>query len=393
MSIIPAKRVQHTEEYYFSKKLREIEELNKSGKQVINLGIGSPDLPPHPSVIDTLNHFASLPHTHAYQSYRGVPALRNAMSAWYKKYYHVHLDPQTEILPLIGSKEGIMHICMTYLEEGDEALVPNPGYPAYTSAVKLSGAAPIYYELHANNNWLPDLANLERRDLSRVKLMWINYPHMPTGAQATSTFFQDVIAFAKKNNILICHDNPYSFILTQEPISLMATPGAKEVALELNSLSKASNMAGWRVGMLVGQADRINEIMRFKSNMDSGMFLPLQMAAARALELDQDWYDGINGIYQARREKVHQLLDELQCTYDPNQVGMFVWALIPQRYENGYMLSDETLYNAAVFVTPGGIFGSAGERYIRVSLCTQEEVLQRAIDRVKRAIKRSNQSH
>jgi len=216
---------------------------------------------------------------------------------------------------------------------------------------------------------------------------------MPTGAQATSTFFQDVIAFAKKNNILICHDNPYSFILTQEPISLMATPGAKEVALELNSLSKASNMAGWRVGMLVGQADRINEIMRFKSNMDSGMFLPLQMAAARALELDQDWYDGINGIYQARREKVHQLLDELQCTYDPNQVGMFVWALIPQRYENGYMLSDETLYNAAVFVTPGGIFGSAGERYIRVSLCTQEEVLQRAIDRVKRAIKRSNQSH
>lgn len=383
MRIEVAKRLQHTEEYYFSKKLREIDELNKQGFNVINLGIGSPDLPPHPSVIETLNHYASLPNTHAYQNYKGIPALRNAIAAWYKKFYDADINPETEVLPLIGSKEGIMHICMTYLQEGDEALIPNPGYPTYSSAVRLTGAKGIYYTLKEDNKWLPDLEELGKRDLSNVKIMWINYPHMPTGAQASETFFQELISFAKTHNILICHDNPYSFILTDHPNSLMSVEGAKDVAIELNSFSKSSNMAGWRIGMLIGNQDRINEILRFKSNMDSGMFLPLQMAAVKALALDKDWYDGLNSIYTARRVKVYALLDLLKCTYDIHQVGMFVWAKIPQQYADGYQLSDNLLRKSAVFITPGGIFGSAGNSYIRVSLCTTEEKLQEAIDRIK----------
>lgn len=383
MRIEVAKRLQHTEEYYFSKKLREIDELNKQGFNVINLGIGSPDLPPHPSVIETLNHYASLPNTHAYQNYKGIPALRNAIAAWYKKFYDADINPETEVLPLIGSKEGIMHICMTYLQEGDEALIPNPGYPTYSSAVRLTGAKGIYYTLKEDNKWLPDLEELEKQDLSNVKIMWINYPHMPTGAQASRTFFQELISFAKTHNILICHDNPYSFILTDHPNSLMSIEGAKDVAIELNSFSKSSNMAGWRIGMLIGNQNRINEVLRFKSNMDSGMFLPLQMAAVKALALEKDWYDGLNSIYTARRVKVYALLDLLQCTYDIHQVGMFIWAKIPQRYEDGYQLSDNLLSKSAVFITPGGIFGSAGNSYIRVCLCTTEEKLQEAIDRIK----------
>jgi LL-diaminopimelate aminotransferase len=383
MRIEVAKRLQHTEEYYFSKKLREIDELNKQGFNVINLGIGSPDLPPHPSVIETLNHYASLPNTHAYQNYKGIPALRNAIAAWYKKFYDADINPETEVLPLIGSKEGIMHICMTYLQEGDEALIPNPGYPTYSSAVRLTGAKGIYYTLKEANKWLPDLEELGKQDLSNVKIMWINYPHMPTGTQASETFFQELISFAKTYNILICHDNPYSFILTDHPNSLMSVEGAKDVAIELNSFSKSSNMAGWRIGMLIGNQDRISEVLRFKSNMDSGMFLPLQMAAVKALALDKDWYDGLNSIYTARRVKVYALLDLLKCSYDVRQVGMFVWAKIPQQYEDGYQLSDNLLRKSAVFITPGGIFGSAGNSYIRVSLCTTEEKLQEAIDRIK----------
>lgn len=382
MFIEVAKRLQHTEEYYFSKKLREIDALNKSGAKVINLGIGSPDLPPHPTVIETLNKYASLPNAHAYQSYKGMPALRSAIASWYNRYYAVHLNPDTEILPLIGSKEGIMHICMTYLQEGDEALIPNPGYPTYSSAVRLAGASGVQYELEERNGWLPDLDALGKRDLSKVKLMWINYPHMPTGAKANRDFFERLIAFAKAHRILLCHDNPYSFILTEQPSSLMSIEGAKEVSLELNSLSKSSNMAGWRIGMLVGHQDRINEIMRFKSNMDSGMFLPLQMAAATALALDTDWYRDLNEIYRSRREKVYQLLRTLNCEFNATQVGLFVWAKIPREYQDGYALSDEILKQAAVFITPGGIFGSAGNAYIRVSLCTTEEVLQEAIDRI-----------
>lgn len=383
MDIQVAKRLQHTEEYYFSRKLREIDEMNKAGAQVINLGIGSPDLPPHPSVIAALHEYAQQPGTHAYQGYKGIPALRKAMAAWYSRYYGVTLDADTEVLPLIGSKEGIMHICMTYLQEGDEALVPNPGYPTYRSAVQLSGATVVDYDLFAENGWLPDLEALGRKDLSRVKLMWVNYPHMPTGAAASADFARQLVAFARRHNILICHDNPYSFILNERPESLLQTPGAREVVLELNSLSKSSNMAGWRVGMLVGNASRINEVLRFKSNMDSGMFQPVQMAAVQALNLDQEWYDELNRIYKARRSKVLELLQLLGCTFDKEQVGMFVWAKVPSTAKDGYALTDEILQKAHVFITPGGIFGSNGNGYIRVSLCKDEKVFEEAIGRIR----------
>ncbi len=381
-----AKRLQHTEEYYFSRKLREIDEMNKAGANVINLGIGSPDLPPHPSVTAALTEHAARPDTHAYQGYKGIPALRQAIADWYKRFYHVPLHPDTEVLPLIGSKEGIMHICMTFLQEGDEALIPDPGYPTYRSAVQLSGATPVTYSLEAGNNWQPNLAALEQRDLSKVKLMWVNYPHMPTGAQAKAGTFEALVAFAKKHNILLCHDNPYSFILNDHPASLMATPGVMEVALELNSLSKSGNMAGWRVGMLVGKAAFLDEVLRFKSNMDSGMFQPVQMAAVAALNLGPEWYAELNTIYSGRRRKVFELLNLLGCSYDPAQVGMFVWAKIPEGYADGFAVSDEVLQKAHVFITPGSIFGTNGNGYIRVSLCRDEKVFAEAIARVKQSI-------
>jgi len=387
MNIQVAKRLQHTEEYYFSKKLREIDEMNKAGANVINLGIGSPDLPPHPSVIAALNEHAQKPNTHAYQGYKGIPALRAAMANWYNRFYGVTLDADTEVLPLIGSKEGIMHICMTYLQEGDEALVPNPGYPTYRSAVQLSGATVVDYELEEKNGWLPDLAALSKKDLSRVKLMWVNYPHMPTGAVTNAAFAKELVAFAKQHNILICHDNPYSFILNDKPESLLQVPGAKEVVLELNSLSKSANMAGWRIGMLVGKAAFISEVLRFKSNMDSGMFQPVQMAAVKALELGQDWYNELNTIYRSRRKKVFELLELLGCTFDTKQVGMFVWAKVPATVKDGYTLTDEILQKAHVFITPGGIFGSSGNGYIRVSLCKDEAVFTEAINRIKEKVK------
>lgn len=377
-----AKRLNGIGEYYFSQKLREIDQLNKAGKNIINLGIGSPDLPPHPSVIEALQLKAQLPDSHAYQSYKGLPVLRNAISNWYGNWYNVVLNPDTEVLPLLGSKEGIMHICMTYLGEGDEALVPNPGYPTYTSAVKLSGANPVYYELKESKDWAPDFAELEKKDLSKVKIMWVNYPHMPTGQQATNQLFEEIIAFGKRNQILICHDNPYSFILNDQPLSILQVPGAMETALELNSLSKSQNMAGWRVGMLCGAAERINEVLTFKSNMDSGMFLPVQYAAATALGLGKEWYDEINGIYAERRKKVFELLDHLSCSYSKDQAGMFVWASIPEEMKDGYELSDQVLYNKGVFITPGGIFGSAGNRFVRVSLCGSVEKFDQAILRI-----------
>ncbi|MGV6943591.1 pyridoxal phosphate-dependent aminotransferase [Sphingobacterium kyonggiense] len=388
MEIDVAKRLQHTEEYYFSKKLREIDEMNKNGAQVINLGIGSPDLPPHPEVIKTLQEQAALPNTHGYQNYKGIPVLRQAMADWYDRYYGVKLNPNTEILPLIGSKEGIVHICMTYLQEGDEALVPNPGYPAYASAVRISGATIKTYDLSPDLNWLPDLEALEAQDLSNVKLMWINYPNMPTGALANQHFFERIIAFGKKHQILICHDNPYSFILNDSPQSIMAVPGAMDVAIELNSLSKSSNMAGWRIGMLVANEKRIAEILRFKSNMDSGTFFPIQMAAAKALNLDKSWYTQLNEEYKNRRVKVFELMDLLNCQYDVNQVGLFVWAKVPNTYADCYELADDILYKANVFITPGGIFGTAGERYIRISLCAQTAVYEMAINRIKKAIQK-----
>jgi aspartate/methionine/tyrosine aminotransferase len=357
--------------------------MNKAGAGVINLGIGSPDLMPAAKVIDTLQQDAAKPGVHGYQGYKGAAALRDAMAAWYQRWYGVNLEPATEILPLIGSKEGIMHICMTYLNEGDEALIPNPGYPTYTSAVTLAGGKCREYKLTEAHSWQPDFEELERTDLSKVKLMWVNYPHMPTGQLPTKELFEQLVAFGKKHNILICHDNPYSFILNEEPMSLLSVDGAKDVVVELNSLSKSHNMAGWRVGMLCGAKERIDEVLRFKSNMDSGMFLPLQLAAVKALSLDEGWHKHLNEQYSQRREKVFQLLDLLDCEYSTTQVGLFVWAKIPADYNSGYELSDKVLHDAKVFITPGGIFGSEGEPYIRVSLCSTIGNLSAAIDRIK----------
>src|SRR5690606_422918 len=373
-----ADRMNNVEEYYFSRKLRQIDEMNKAGKNVINLGIGSPDLPPHPDVIKTLADEASKPNNHGYQNYKGHPVLRKAIADWYKKWYQVTLDADTEILPLIGSKEGIMHICMTYINEGDDVYVPNPGYPTYRSAAKLAGGKIIEYTLDETNNWLPDFEKLEKliskaKTNQSTRLFFVNYPHMPTGQLPTQSFFEALVAFAKANRLLIVHDNPYSFILNNRPTSLLSVEGAKEVAVELNSLSKSQNMAGWRVGMLCGAKERIEEVLRFKSNMDSGMFLPVQLAAAKALMLDGDWYNSINTTYKNRREKVFELLQLLNCSFSSDQAGMFVWAKIPETYKDGYALSDEVLYTSNVFITPGGIFGSAGKEYVRVSLCCTEQ--------------------
>jgi LL-diaminopimelate aminotransferase len=381
-----ANRLNGIGEYYFSRKLTEIGELNKTGETIINLGIGSPDMPPHPSVVETLAIEAAKPNVHAYQSYKGAELLRNAFAAWYKKWYGVDLNPATEILPLIGSKEGIMHICMTYLNEGDEALIPNPGYPTYRSAVQLAGGKCVEYELKEENGWLIDFDEMEKKDLSKVKLMWVNYPQMPTGQVPSKKLFDEIVTFGRKHHILICHDNPYSFILNDDPMSLLSIEGAKEVVVELNSLSKSHNMAGWRVGVLCGAKERVEEVLRFKSNMDSGMFLPLQLAAAKALALDKDWYDEVNKIYESRRQKATELLDLLGCTYSNKQAGMFLWAKVPATYKDSYELSDEILYKSRVFITPGGIFGSAGEKFIRVSLCSPEEKFQTSIERIKKSL-------
>jgi LL-diaminopimelate aminotransferase len=383
MEITTSKRLKGIGEYYFSQKLREIEALNKAGKDIINLGIGSPDLAPHPDVIKTLQEEAAKPNVHAYQSYKGSPVLRKAMSDWYKKWYHVELDAATEILPLIGSKEGILHVCMTYLNKGDEVLVPNPGYPTYTSAVKLAGGKCVDYKLLLKNNYEPDYGKLEKKGLKKVKLMFVNYPQMPTGQLPTKALFEKLVRFAKKHGIIIIHDNPYSFILNDNPMSLLSVKGAKGCVIELNSLSKSHNMAGWRVGILCGSKERIEEVLRFKSNMDSGMFLPVQLAAARALSLGKEWHDMVNEVYRKRREKVFELLELLDCKFSRLQAGMFVWAAIPGKYKNGFELSDEVLYKANVFITPGGIFGTAGDEYIRVSLCSTEEKFEEAIGRIK----------
>ena len=381
-SIRTASRLDGIEEYYFSQKLREIATMRADGKAVINLGIGSPDLPPAPATVDELTEQSRKPDQHAYQSYAGTPELRKAFAKWYQDWFGVTLHPDKEILPMIGSKEGIMHIAMTYLEAGDEALVPDPGYPTYRAATTLTGASVRSYALSEDRRWLPDLDALAASDLSRVKLMWVNYPHMPTGAQADRGFFTDLVAFAKAHHILLINDNPYAFILNERPLSLLSIDGAKEVALELNSLSKSHNMAGWRVGMLAGQANFLQDVLRFKSNMDSGMFKPLQLAAARALESPASWYSDLNAIYRGRREKAMALLDLLNCTYDTTQAGMFVWAKIPAVYSSAYELSDQILYNNHVFLTPGGIFGEQGNQYVRVSLCSDEATFETAIARI-----------
>ena len=387
MTITPASRMNLVQEYYFSTKLKQIAEMRNSGIDVLNLGIGSPDLPPSAQTIEALASTAQSPKNHAYQSYVGILALREAMASFYQNAYDVELNPANEILPLIGSKEGIMHISMAYIEAGDEVLVPNPGYPTYRAASLLTGATVVDYDLSEENNWLPDLKELAKKDLSKVKLMWVNYPHMPTGAKATGGFFEELRDFALTHNILIVNDNPYSFILNDNPQSILSVEGVKEIAMELNSLSKSHNMAGWRVGMLVGKAEFINPVLRFKSNMDSGMFLPLQMAAVMALKNDKSWFEELNKTYKIRQQKVFEIMQLLNCQYDTRQSGMFVWAKIPAKYKTGYELSDEILEKAAVFITPGGIFGTAGDGYIRTSLCAEVSVFEESILRIRKALR------
>jgi LL-diaminopimelate aminotransferase len=381
--IKPADRISTVQEYYFSVKLKQIDRLRQEGKDVINLGIGSPDQAPAPQVIETLGETSKNPANHGYQSYIGIPALRKGFASWYQRSYGVALNSENEIIPMMGSKEAIMHISMAFLNAGDEVLLPNPGYLTYTAVTNLVSAVGRYYDLKADNGWQPDFKALEAQDLSKVKLMWVNYPNMPTGAAANPEVMKQLIAFGRKHHILICNDNPYSFVLNPNPSSLLSVEGAKEIAIELNSLSKSHNMAGWRIGMVASNAEFIQYILRVKSNMDSGMFRPMQEAAAKALELDTDWYKEVNDVYARRRTLVYELMDTLQCRYDRNQVGLFVWAKIPDKYRNGQDLSDLVLDKAHVFITPGFIFGSNGEQYIRISLCASEALIEESIKRIK----------
>ena len=366
-------------EYYFSRKLREIDSLRASGKQIISLGIGSPDMPPHPSVMERLAVESAKQNTHGYQSYKGSVELREAFAAWYGRKYGVKLDAGNEIMPLIGSKEGIMHISMTYLNAGDKVLVPNPGYPTYTSAVTLAGGVPTPYNLTAESGWLPDFGSI---DTSGVKMMIINYPHMPTGATATLESLKQIVDFCRANSILLLNDNPYGFIRNNQPVSLLQVEGAKDIAMELNSLSKSHNMAGWRIGMLAAAKERIDEILRFKSNMDSGMFLPLQLAAATALSLGDEWYEAQNSEYYRREQIGKAIFDALGIEYAQNQAGLFLWGRLPEG-ENCYDFCDKLLYEKGVFLTPGGIFGSEGEKYMRLSLCAPQSVLESVLNIVK----------
>lgn len=378
-------RLEGVGEYYFSRKLREIDQMRAAGRRIISLGIGSPDRPPHSSVVDRLHEVASRPDTHAYQSYKGAAVLRRAFSAWYADRYGVQLDPESEILPLIGSKEGLMHICMTYLRKGDRVLIPNPGYPTYRSAVTLSGGEPKEYRLNAEGDWFPNFDEIESEGLEGVKMMILNYPQMPTGAVPTREMFARVVEFAHRHSILLVHDNPYSFVRNAEPLSLLSVEGAKECAIELNSLSKSHNMAGWRIGMIGGRKEWIDQIMRFKSNMDSGQFLPMQEAAATALALGDEWYAELNEEYYAREEYGYRLLDALGCSYRKGQAGLFIWAELPAEFEGDcYAFSDRVLERCGVFVTPGGIFGSEGDRYIRISLCAKREQLAEAIEAIEK---------
>ena len=378
--IQPAKRLGTVQEYYFSKKLREVRGLIADGKPIINMGIGSPDLQPSVKVIEAIQGSLNDSNAHKYQSYQGLPELRAAISTFYKNKFAVDSNPENEILPLMGSKEGIMHISMAFLNEGDKALIPNPGYPTYTSVTKLVGAEPLFYNLCDQNNWQPNLEELENQDLTDVKIMWINYPHMPTGTDATIETFKKLVTFGKKHNILIINDNPYSFILNDNPISILQAEGAKEIALELNSLSKTFNMAGWRVGMLLGNSTYINEVLKVKSNMDSGMFYGIQKGAIEALELSDNWFLEQNKIYKERRELIWQLADKLNTTYNKKTTGLFVWAKIPED-KKSEEVTDSILYNKDVFITPGTVFGSQGEGYIRFSLCVSSEIIKEAISR------------
>jgi aspartate/methionine/tyrosine aminotransferase len=376
-----AKRLEIVEEYYFSSKLREVRQLASEGKPIINMGIGSPDLKPSQTVIDAVVQAMQEENAHQYQSYQGLPELRSAMADFYKNNFEVTLNSNTEILPLMGSKEGIMHISLAFLNEGDEVLIPNPGYPTYTSVTNLVGAVPVYYDLKESNNWEPDFDALEKLDLSKVKIMWIGYPHMPTGARGSLQLFEKLVAFAKRHNILLVNDNPYSFVLNDNPMSLLQVEGAKEVALELNSLSKTFNMAGWRVGMVLGNAACIDAVLKVKSNMDSGMFFGIQKGAIAALKSDKSWFDSMNAVYKKRRVLTEKLAEKLGCEVYKEGVGLFVWAKLPNGITSAEAFIDSILYEKSIFITPGTIFGSNGEGYIRFALCVKEEKVQEAIDR------------
>lgn len=377
-----ANRLNSVKEYYFSAKLREVNSLIKMGKPIINMGIGSPDLFPSKDVISSLWESINHPQAHQYQSYQGIPELRQAISDFYKSHYNVILNSDSEVLPLIGSKEGVMHISMAFLNPGDHVLIPNPGYPTYSSVTNLLEAKPISYDLKESNRWLPDIKKLKEMDLSKVKIMWMNYPHMPTGAEADDSFFDEIILFAKKNKILIVNDNPYSFILTKFPRSFLSRKGALEVGMELNSVSKSFNMAGWRVGMLLGNSFNIKSVLKIKSNMDSGMFYGIQKGAIKALGLSNEWFDNLNKIYIERREIAWKIAEKLNTICDKNAVGLFVWAKLPDSIENPDVLLDELLYEKNIFITPGKIFGSQGDRYIRISLCIEKTKLKEALNRL-----------
>ena len=384
-NIKPAERLSLVSEYYFSRKLKEVAQMNAEGKDIISLAIGSPDMPPSKQTIQTLCEVASRPDTHGYQPTMGTPELRKAMADFYKRWYGVDLNPATEIQPLIGSKEGILHVTLAFVNPGEEVLVPNPGYPTYTSLSKILGAKVVNYDLMENNGWQPDFEQLEKMDLSRVKLMWTNYPNMPTGGNARMETYERLVDFARKHNIVVVNDNPYSFILNDKPMSLLQVEGAKDCCIEFNSMSKSHNMPGWRVGMCATNPTFISWILKIKSNIDSGKFRGIQLAAAAALSNDEEWHHEANiETYSRRRKYAEQIMDALGCKYDPNQVGMFLWGRIPDSYSNCEELTERVLHEARVFITPGFIFGSKGERYIRISLCAKEEKIQAALERIEK---------
>ncbi|MBO5768652.1 MAG: aminotransferase class I/II-fold pyridoxal phosphate-dependent enzyme [Bacteroidales bacterium] len=381
--MMPAERLSAVSEYYFSRKLKEVAAMNAAGKDVISLGVGSPDMPPSQACIETLCREAQNPDGHGYMPYVGIPQLREAFASWYRKWYGVELDATKEIQPLIGSKEGILHVTLAFVNPGEQVLVPNPGYPTYTSLSKILGAELVYYDLKEENGWMPDFEALRAMDMSRVKLMWTNYPHMPTGAKASMEIYEKLVALAREKNIVIVNDNPYSFILNDKPLRILSVPGAKDCCIEFNSMSKSHNMPGWRVGMLASNADFVQWILKVKSNIDSGMFRATQLAAVTALEAEKDWYEANNANYRERRLVAEEIMRVLDCRFDENQSGMFLWGRIPDTYADVEELTEKILHQARVFIVPGFIFGSNGARYIRISLCCKIERLQQALQRIK----------
>lgn len=382
MNIKPANRVNNIEEYYFARKLREVARLNAEGKDIVSLGIGGPDRMPAPEVVETLCEAAHCPDSHSYQPFAGLPELREAMAAWYARHYGVTLDPATELLPLIGSKEGILHISLAFLNPGDGVLVPNPGYPTYTSGSKLAEAEIFTYDLTEANGWMPDFEALERLPLERIKLMWVNYPHMPTGTPASEELLHRLVEFGRKHSIVIAHDNPYSFILNDSPKSILSITGAKDICLEMNSLSKSHNMAGWRVAMVASNPQFIQWVVKVKSNVDSGQFKPVMLAARKALELPDSWYREVNDVYWRRRRIAEEIMTALGCTFNPSQRGLFLWGRLPEGESSAERFCDRILRDARVFITPGFIFGSNGEGYVRISLCATEERMNEALQRI-----------